>query len=182
MTIRVGIAATAATAALVGLAAAVSSLLTALAHPLSEAAAQRVGDLFTTIPFLLLGVAGLALCADAVQPRLRRRLAVAWSALVAALCLAGPLVGPYAWLFEHATGQPADAWQAAWTSIPAWSGPDGLVIDLGSVRWPVLAGAVATAAIIVSRWAATAAESPRLRAYRRHLHVPRWHAPHSATP
>jgi len=182
MTIRVGIAATAATAILIGLAAAVSSLLIALAHPLSEAAVQRVGDLFTTIPFLLLGVAGLALCADAVEPRIRRPLAVAWSALVAALCLAGPLVGPYAWFFERATGQPAAAWLAAWTGVAAWSGPGGLVINLGLARWPLLAGAAASAAIALSGWAATARIPARLRAYRRLLHVPHRHAPRSVTP
>ncbi len=182
MTIRLGIAATAAGAVLVGLAAAVSSLLAALAHPLSLIAAARIGDLFATLPFLFLGIAGLVVCTDALPPRLRIPLAVGWAALMAGLCLTGPLAGPYAWLFEHAVGRPAAQWQTAWTSIVAWNGPRGLVVDLGLARWPILAGAVATAGIGIVGWAASVSLPDRLSAYRHAIHVPHWHAPRSVLP
>jgi hypothetical protein len=182
MTIRIGIAATASAAILVGLAAAVSSLLAALAHPLSAVAVERMGDLFATVPFLLLGVLGLALCVDETPPRARRALAMGWAVLLAGLCLGGPLVGPYAWLFEHATGRPAAAFQAAWTGVPAWTGPAGIAIDLGLARWPILAGALATAGAIVARWALVTRLTERVAASRHRLHVPRWHAPRSVTP
>jgi hypothetical protein len=176
MTIRLGIAATAAAALLICLAASMASLLTTLGHPLSITSVERMGALFITIPFLVVGVAGLALGSVALPERWRGPLTLTWALLVAGLCLAGPLAGPYGALFEHATGWSAESWQAGWTTISAWPYP----VDLGLARLPVLVGAAVTAGLAAIELVQPARLRERIVPALRHLHVPRRHATHGA--
>ncbi len=176
MTTRLVIAATAALAIGVGLAASVSTLLGVLEHPGASLAMERIGALFATLPFLVLGIAGAALASEGIPARWWIPLALGWSGLLAGLCLAGPLTGPYASLFESATDWSAAAWQTTWTGISAWSGPGGIGVDLGIVRWPLLAGAAASAGLALAPLANAAQLRARLVAAGRHLRPPR-HVP-----
>lgn len=181
MTVRVAIAASATAAILVGLAASIASLLATLGHPLSATSVERIGALFAAVPFLVVGVVGLALCSVPVADRWRGPLTLAWALLVASLCLAGPLAGPYGTVFEHATGLSAASWQASWTTIPAWPGAWPHLVDLGLARWPILVGATVAAGLVGMQLASVARLSERLTASARHLHVRLRHATHGAT-
>ncbi len=181
MTIRFGIAATAAAAILICLAASMASLLTTLAHPLSVTSVERMAALFLTVPFLIVGVAGLALGSVALPERWRGPITLAWALLVAGLCLAGPLAGPYGAVFAHATGWSAESWQTSWTTIAAWPAAWPLPLDLGLARWPVLAGAAFTGGLSATQLAQPARLREYLASAGRHLHVPRRHATHGAT-
>jgi hypothetical protein len=176
MTIRLGIAATAAAAILICLAASMASLLTTLGHPLSITSVERMGALFITIPFLIVGVAGLALCSPALAERWRAPLILGWALLVAGLCLVGPLAGPYGAVFEHATGWSAAAWQASWTTVAAWPAAWPPPVDLGLARWPLLVGSAVTGGLAAAQMVQPAPLLERLASGARHLHVPRRHA------
>jgi len=177
MNTRLVIAASAALAIGVGLAASVSTLLGVLEHPGAAVAMEGIGVLFATLPFLVLGIGGAALASGSIAAQWRIPLELGWSALLAGLCLAGPLTGPYAWLFESATHASAAAWQATWTGISAWSGPGGIGIDLGMVRWPLLAGAAASAGLVLAPLSNAERVRERLVAAGRHLHLPRRNVP-----
>jgi hypothetical protein len=155
MVIRLSVAAGAAGAILAGLATSVSTLLSALAHPLSAVSNGRMDALFVTLPFLVVGMAGALLSNDAIPERWHRPLIAAWGALLAGLCLAGPLAGPYGAIFEHATGASADAWRGTWTQVVLWPGAHFEALTLGLLRLPLaacglLAGGLAAGAMLES--------------------------------
>lgn len=154
MTIRLGIAVAAGGALVIGLVSAVSALVVALGHPVSQLAAERIGVLFLTLPFTLTGIAGALLCTSELGPRTRMPLLAGWTVLTILLCAFGPLAGPYGALFDAATGLPG-AWSTSWPDVGLWHGGALATVTIGLARLPILLVAGGTGLLLLAEEAAS---------------------------